>query len=293
MHEQKRTQMQAQAQPHEQKRTQAQTQEQKRTQMQAQTLTQEQTQREAGDYRHYRLSKDEMKRYYPVTGCAAFIIGLLFYHNIFIATLMVLLAIPCRKYYEAYLAAKRQTELSVQFKDLLASLSVSFSTGRQLTDALREADDNLRLIYAADTPILTEVRYMIDRLIGNREHEKAVLYDFADRSACEDIADFVDVYFICRTTGGDTIRAIRRASEQIIDKIDIRNEIVTLTAQKKYEARILSGLPLLILLFLQLTSPDYIAPLYGTLIGIVVMTLSLAVQIAAFLWSVKITDIRI
>jgi tight adherence protein B len=244
------------------------------------------------DYRYHKLTRTERKRYYPVAACAAFILGLIFYHNVFIAVPMALLSLPCKKYYEEYLASKRRTELSIQFKDLLASLSGSFSTGRQLVEALNEADGNLRLIYAADAPIVVEIEYMVGRL-NEREAEKDVLYDFANRSACEDIADFVDVYFICLATGGDTIHAIRQASEQIVDKIDIRNEILTLTVQKKYEARILSGLAPLLLLFLWLSSPDYLAPLYGTMAGVLIMTVALAVQAIAFYWSTKITDIQV
>ncbi|MDR2157572.1 MAG: hypothetical protein LBO81_07315 [Clostridiales Family XIII bacterium] len=247
----------------------------------------------AADYRYYRLNGRERRRYYPIAGGVGAMLGLLFYHNLPIAALMILLALPCRRYYESYLGAKQRLALSIQFKDLLASLSASFSTGRQLPEALKEAEGNLSLIYAEDAPIVREVRYMTSRLFKYREREKEVLCDFADRSACEDIVDFVDVYFTCLTTGGDTVRAIRRASEQIIDKIDIRSEILTLTAQKKYEARILSGLPPLMLLFLQFSSPDYLAPLYGTPIGTCIMTVALAVQGVAFCWSARITDIRV
>ncbi|MDR1953990.1 MAG: hypothetical protein LBQ21_05885 [Clostridiales Family XIII bacterium] len=247
---------------------------------------------QAADYRYRRLNRAEKKRYYPIAACVAICLGMLFYHNIFIAAPMALLSVPCKKYYEEYLASKRRTELSIQFKDLLASLSGSFSTGRQLVEALKEADGNLRLIYAADAPIVVELEYMVGRL-NEREAEKDVLYDFANRSACEDIVDFIDVYFICLATGGDTIRAIRQASDQIVDKIDIRNEILTLTVQKKYEARILSGLSPLLLLFLWLSSPDYLAPLYGTAAGVLIMTAALAVQVIAFYWSTKITDIQV
>ncbi|MDR0357056.1 MAG: type II secretion system F family protein [Clostridiales Family XIII bacterium] len=245
------------------------------------------------DYRQYRLSRKEQMRYRIVFCAAAAILSLLFYNNILFAVPLALLSYPCKRYYEAHLAAKRRTELSIQFKDFLASVSSSFSTGRQLTEALAEADENLRLIYAGDAPIVSEVKYMSDRLVRGREQEKETLYDFADRSACEDISDFIDVYFTCLTTGADTIRAIRRAAEQIVDKIDIRNEIRILTAQKKYEAGILSCLPPMILLFLRLSSPDYLAPLYGTAAGFLIMTFALAVQGIAFYWSVRITDIQV
>jgi tight adherence protein B len=46
--------------------------------------------------------------------------------------------------------------------------------------------------------------------------------------------------------------------------------------------------PILILAFLRLSSPGYVAPLYGSAAGMVVMTLALALLVVAFAWSGKI-----
>jgi tight adherence protein B len=172
-------------------------------------------------------------------------------------------------------------------------MSASFATGRQMTEALIEARENLKLIYEDSAPIVAEVDLMVNRLTKGLEGERQVLFDFADRSACEDIAGFVDVYFTCLTTGGDRIKAVRRASDLIMDKIDIRNEIQALTAQKKFEAKILAALPPLIIGFLMLSSPDYLDSLYHTMVGHGIMTLSLAVMGVAFYWSTRITDIEV
>jgi tight adherence protein B len=248
---------------------------------------------EGTDYRSYSMTASETRRYYLVACLGAAALGALFYHNLFAAAILACAALPCKKYYGAYLAARRRMELSVQFKDLLASLSSSFMTGRQMTEALSEAEKNLSIMYDDDAPIMNELRLINRRLTAGRESERDVLFDFAARSANEDIEGFVDVYFTCLTTGGDTIRAVRRASELIMDKLTVRNEIATLTSQKRFEARILAVLPPLILVFLQLSSPDYIAPLYGTPPGVLVMTMCLAVMGVAFYWSTKITDIEV
>jgi tight adherence protein B len=245
------------------------------------------------DYRDYEMSKAETRRYYLVACVGAAALGLLFYHNPVPAALLACAALPCRKIYRSWLAARRRHELSVQFKDLLASLSSSFMTGRQMTEALSEAENNLAIIYDEKAPIMRELKLITKRLTAGRESEREVLFDFAARSASEDIEGFVDVYFTCLTTGGDTIRAVRRATELIMDKLTVRNEIAALTAQKRFEARILAALPPLILCFLQLASPDYIAPLFGNLRGALVMTACLAVMGIAFYWSSKITDIEV
>jgi tight adherence protein B len=131
------------------------------------------------------------------------------------------------------------------------------------------------------------------RLGAGRESERVVLFDFADRSASPDIVSFVDVYFTCMTTGADSVRAVSRASELIMDKLSIKNELKMLTAQKKLEGMILTLMPPLILAFLSFCAPDYIAPLYGNPLGVIVMTISLITMIAAFYWSSRITDIEL
>jgi tight adherence protein B len=245
------------------------------------------------DYRDYALTAGETRKYYVAACIGAAALGMLFYHNIVAAALMACAAVPCKKYYRSYLAAKRRLELSVQFKDLLASLSSSFMTGRQMTEALAEAEKNLSIMYDEESPIMLELGLITRRLTAGRESERTVLFDFAARSASEDIEGFVDVYFTCLTTGGDTIRAVRRAAELIQDKLTVRNEIAAFTSQKRFEAKILAAMPPLILVFLQLASPDYIAPLYGTAAGALVMTLCLGVMGVAFCWSTKITDIEV
>jgi tight adherence protein B len=140
---------------------------------------------------------------------------------------------------------------------------------------------------------MRELFYITRRLTDGRESEKDVLFDFAARSANEDIEGFVDVYFTCLTTGGDTVRAVRRASDIIMEKLTARNDIALSTSQKRFEAKILAALPPMILIFLQLTSPDYVAPLYETIQGVLVMAGCLGIMGLAFYWSTKITDIEV
>jgi tight adherence protein B len=245
------------------------------------------------DYRRYDMSRKETQRYYIIACLGAAALGMLFFHNIIIALVFMIAALPCKKYYREYLAARRRMELSAQFKDLLASLSSSFITGRQMTEALSEARTNLSLIYDDRAPIMQELHCITRRLTDGRESEKEVLFDFAKRSDSEDIEGFVDVYFTCLTTGGDTVKAVRRASDLIMDKLSARNDIALSTSQKRFEAKILAALPPMILVFLQISSPDYVAPLYGTVPGMFVMAACLGIMGVAFYWSAKITDIEV
>lgn len=180
-----------------------------------------------------------------------------------------------------------------QFRDVLDSLSSSVAAGRQLAAALLEAEENLSLIYAPNTPMMLELAQIGRRLREGRENEGKLLADFARRSGVEDIRVFVEVCGICRTSGGDLQRVVCGASELLRDKLAIRREIHMLTAQRLLEAKLLAVIPFLVIVFLEFTSPDYLEPMYTTGIGRGMMTVSLLGIGAAYLLSIKLIHIDV
>ncbi len=66
-----------------------------------------------------------------------------------------------------------------------------------------------------------------------------------------------------------------------------------LTAQKQLEGRIISAMPLLVIMGLNVFAPDYLTVLYTTLAGRLIMTAALGGILAAFLISQKLLDISI
>jgi tight adherence protein B len=241
------------------------------------------------DYNTYRMTAKETRFYYIAAAAGFALMGQIFYQSIVCSVLLTAFSIPCRRLYEKHLADKRRAALGISFRDLLHSLSASFSTGRQMPEALMEGLDAMKLIYPNDAPIVRELEHMTSRLFKGRDDETATLRDFADRSHSDDILNFVDAYFICRTTGGDMEAMVVKTAGVIIDKIEIQKEIKTLTAQKRMESNILLLLPAVMLMLLQLLSPDYVAPLYAGLEGRLVMTAALALTALSYVWSLHLT----
>jgi tight adherence protein B len=240
------------------------------------------------DYSTYRLTSKERLRYYAVCAPGLAFLGFLYYDSLLVAGATALCSIFAEGHYAGYRAGRRRKRLAFEFRDLLLSLSSSFATGRHMKEALAEAVGYLEGSLAPDSPMLEEVRQLNRRLGQGGESEKEALADFAARSGCEDIASFVDVYFTCLDTGGDLIKAVGRSAETLIEKIGIEKELEALTAQKKYESIVLGLMPIIILAFLRFSSPGYVAPLYGSAAGMVVMTLALALLGVALVWSGKI-----
>jgi len=179
-----------------------------------------------------------------------------------------------------------------QFGDLLYSLSASVATGRQLPTAIMDATENLGYIYKADTPMMEELRYMSKSFAENHESEERILSGFAERSKVEDIRNFVEVYLTCRATGGDLHQAISNASQILMEKMAIERDIKVMISQKKFEGKIISIMPILVIVSLNLTSPGYLDNLYQTLAGRIVMTVALMGMFAAYALTEKITNIE-
>ena len=163
----------------------------------------------------------------------------------------------------------------------------------QISEALANGLESLRMLYDESTPLISELKYMVKNISENRESDIQIFLDFAKRSHCEDIDNFVQVYMTCRTMGGNLEKVIKSTTEIIVDKINIESEIRTLTAQKKFEGKIISMMPFAVLLLLNLFSPDYLEPLYTTLTGRIVMTAALGGLVFAFFLTERLTAIEV
>lgn len=227
------------------------------------------------DYSKYEMSNRENLLFFSSGYCLMAGIAFLFYHSFLLSILCGLVIILLRPFYEKYQVQRRRQKLTLQFKDMLYSLSSSIAAGRHMSEALCEAHDNLSNMYEKTEPIMLELAHMKKSIKENNESDKVLLEDFAKRASHEDISNFVQVYITCRSTGGDTESIIGKASTVLTDKMNIEREIRAITAQKKLEGRLISVMPAGMLLVLNLLSPAYISPLYTTVIGRLIMTAAL------------------
>jgi tight adherence protein B len=157
---------------------------------------------------------------------------------------------------------RRKKDLTVQFKDMLYSLSSSLSSGRSVELALKESLKDLRIIYPDDdTYIIKEISYII-RGIDMNETVEDMFLQFAKRAHIEDIDNFTDVFRTCKRTGGDIIQITRSTSQIIGEKIEIQQEIASLISGKRFEFKVLMITPIFLILMLTYTAGDYMAPIF-------------------------------
>jgi len=245
------------------------------------------------DYDIYIMSSKEKIFYFLIAAIALFVLGFVFYQSVIISLLICPFGLFYPKMRTREIITKRKSKLNLQFKDMLYSLSSSVGAGRPIEAAFRDILRDLSIIYPSEeTYIIKETDYIVRRLAMN-EPVEVILEEFSVRSHLEDVQSFVNVLKICNRKGGNLVEVIRNTSQVINDKIEVKNEIETLLSQKRFEQKILSVMPVALIVLLTLTQGDYIAPVFNTVLGRVVMTVAIVMIAVGYLISKKIMDIKI
>ena len=247
------------------------------------------------DYNVYVMSGNEKTLNIIAAMLVLFAVGYVFYKNVYVSSIFMLWAFKWPKMRTRQIIEKRKEALTLQFKDMLYSLSSSLSAGKSVESGLREVLNDLRIIYPnGETDIIQEVAYIVRRIEMNDTAEE-VFGQFAKRSHIEDIENFTDVFRTCKRTGGDLIQVIRSSSQTIGEKIEIQQEIATMIAGKKFEFKVLMLMPVFLILLLTYTAGDYMAPVFELkkIVGPAVMTVAIVLFGAAYFVGSKIMKINI
>lgn len=215
------------------------------------------------DYTRYRMTPKQKLAVFLMAGAAFFAIGFVFYKNVWLSLALAMGAVAYPALRAKDLKEKRQQELTLQFKQALYALSTALGAGKSLENAFRDVVSDLKLLYPdPQTYIIREFEAINHQVENGTPIEKAVL-DFSGRSGVEDIQQFGDVLVTCKRTGGNLVSVVRRTSDIIGEKLEIQQEISVMIAQKRFESKVLTFAPIVVVAVLSFSSPDYMAPLYG------------------------------
>ena len=207
----------------------------------------------------------------------------------------ILLLIPWKKYMkyvDKMISDKRRQKLLVQFKDFCLSLSAQLSAGYSLENSLTEVYREMTQIYGKKSDICIEIKQIILKVNLNVVIEDC-FSDFAARTGIEEIKLFADVISISKRSGGDMIKIVKMAADNISKKIEVDREIKTIINSKKNEQMIMNFVPFIIIFYVRTTSPEMMDVMYKTLMGRVIMFLCLLVYVITLWWGNKLTSIEI
>ena len=242
------------------------------------------------DYSVYTMKPQEWLAYLLLAAAVLFAVGYIFYRDFRIAGALALLGFA---FPGIQRIARRRKRLTMQFKDMLYSLSSTIGAGSSVEMAMSSVLEDMERQYPdPDTPIVRELELIVSKL-GLGQNIEDLFLDFANRSGIDDIRTFANIFEISKRTGGNIIQITRRTSDIITQKIETRNDIETLLAERKMEQRVMVVMPIALTLLLTESTADFMAPLFNSFGGRVVCTAALALVLIGYFWSKKLTDIEI
>lgn len=244
------------------------------------------------DYKVYRLTLREKRILITGTFSLAVIIAFLFYRSFWGLWCFPILVFLFYKRQKVYGKERRNQQLLEEFVNGIRVLNTSLQAGISMENAWREVQKELQIMYGEDSLFYKEIKEMNHSIALNVPIEKLML-GFAYRSGVEDIITFAELFEYGKRSGGNWRRIIGEVVQHIQDKHDARKEIEVMIASKKLEQQVLNIIPLGILLFLQLSSWDYMSVLYHNPAGVLCMSICLLLYGIAYLLSERILQIQV
>lgn len=209
------------------------------------------------------------------------VLAYLFYNHWIAAILLLPVSLFYLHQWREDCCHKKELEFRGQFREGMQILSSALKAGYSVENAIRAAEKDLQPLYPKNSRIRREFNRMIHELDMNQTAEQ-VLKDMSERIRQEDVENFVTVFAVSKRTGGDSIAILKNTVRIIGEKIDVEREIQTLLASKKLEFQIMCIIPLGMVLYMRMAFPEFLSVLYGSLPGVILMTICLGVY--AFAW---------
>lgn len=240
----------------------------------------------------YRLCRKEKIRYTAVYLMLDAAVSYLFFESCIAFVLLLPGLVWFLREQQKTLQKMRMERIKRQFLDGIQMMSASLQAGYSAENAVREAIRELVKVYEPNDIIVREFRLISAQLAMSRSLEELFL-DFGRRSAAEDIISFAEVLVTAKRSGGDLLAVIRNTVSCIRQKQETLQEIETSLSGKIMEQNIMSMIPILILAYIKLSSPEFLEIMYGNITGISVMAICFFVYVAAYFWGRKIVRIEV
>jgi len=190
------------------------------------------------------------------------------------------------KFYLNHRCKARVEKLNSQLPEALMIISNALKAGFGLVQALSNAADNLA------HPLSTELGRTIHEMNIGSSAEEAMLA-LGERSSSYDLDIVITAILVQRTVGGNLGEILDTVAETMRERVRIRGEIQTLTAQQKLTGLVIGGLPIGVGLLFQVMQPGYISPLFFTVIGKLMLGAAVVLEVVGMLIIQRILDIEV
>ena len=184
-----------------------------------------------------------------------------------------------------YRVRKRTRAFESQLPDLLTTIAASLKAGHSFKQGLQAVVDE------AHPPASIELRRVLTEAGLGRPLDDA-LADMAERIGSENFAFAITAVTIQRQVGGSLASLFDMVSETVRNRQQFARKIRSLTAMGRMSAYTLIGIPFFIAAMISLMNGSYMAPLFHTSMGHVLLVMGVTMMAIGSLILKKIVSFR-
>ena len=219
------------------------------------------------------------------------LVAWLFYRSVVAIVLFPVILCVCLYYFQESNAQKRRETVLVEFREMLKVIVSELRSGHSLENAVMTLDREIVHLCGEKAIILPGIKNMQRQLRLKKPLEQAIS-DFASYYQYEEIINFAYTIGYAKRLGGNYIKNISVSAEKIEERLEVKQNIKTQLAEKQFEMKIMGVMPLGILVYIGLTSYEFIEPLYHNLVGVIIMSVSLILYVACLYIAKRIVTIE-
>ncbi|MGY1752540.1 type II secretion system F family protein [Blastococcus sp. SYSU D01042] len=199
---------------------------------------------------------------------------------------LLVLAAPAGAYlFVGIRRRRRAAAFAAQLDDSLQLLSGSLRAGHSILRAIDAVSRDTQ------SPTSDEFARVVNETRVGRDVNDA-LAEVAERVGSEDFAWVVQAIGIHREVGGNLAEVLDRVADTIRDRAELRREAVALSAEGRVSGTVLLVMPVGVTLVLAMVAPDYLATLFASTGGLVVVGIAATLMVVGAVWLRALVKVR-
>lgn len=184
----------------------------------------------------------------------------------------------------SYFKAKRKENFEKQLQPAVSLIRNSVESGFNILQAMGIVAEEM------DAPISEEFTRVLHECNIGKDLDVA-LYNILNRMPSEELKLFITAVLIQKEVGGNLNEILEVILQTIKDRLQIKRELKTLTAQGKLSALIVTLLPVVLAFFLYIINPEYMSPLFTNPLGKIMIGVAILGELVGLFFISKIIKI--
>lgn len=206
--------------------------------------------------------------------------------KLFAGVLVAIVVVIAEWIYVLLKISRREASFINQLGDCLMMVANAMRAGFSFLQAMELVSKEM------EPPISDEFKHVMRDISLGASVERA-LDDMDKRVNSPDFSLVVTAVLIQQQVGGDLAHILDTISDTIQDRIRMRREVHTLTAQGRMSGWILAALPIALASLISITNPGYLEPLFKDRIGQMAIMGAAVMIIVGFIVIQRIVDIDV